>query len=64
MIVMVTHDVGEALLLATRIALLDGGNLAGIFSAREFLSAQEPAAAAYVANFRMYEEAERANEPH
>jgi hypothetical protein len=28
------------------------------------LSAQEPAAAAYVANFRMYEEAERANEPH
>ena len=63
-IVMVTHDVGESLLLATRIALLDGGKLAGIFSAREFLSAQEPVAAAYVANFRMYEEAERANEPH
>ena len=63
-IVMVTHDVGESLLLATRIALLDGGKLAGIFSATEFLSAQEPLAAAYVANFRMYEEAERANEPH
>lgn len=62
-IVMVTHDVGESLLLATRIALLDAGRLTGIFSAKEFLVAQEPVAAAYVANFRMYEEAERKNEP-
>jgi osmoprotectant transport system ATP-binding protein len=59
-IVIVTHDVGEALLLATRIALLDGGSLTGVFSAKEFLAAREPVAAAYVANFRMYEEAERA----
>ncbi len=63
-IVIVTHDVGEALLLATRIALLDAGKLTGIFSVTEFLATREPLAAAYVSNFRMYEEAERANEPH
>jgi osmoprotectant transport system ATP-binding protein len=62
-IVMVTHDVGESLLLATRIALLDAGKLTGIFSGKQFLVAPEPVAAAYVANFRMYEEAERKNEP-
>ena len=61
-IVMVTHDVGESLLLATRIALLDAGKLMGMFSGKEFLVTQEPVAAAYVANFRMYEEAERKNE--
>jgi osmoprotectant transport system ATP-binding protein len=63
-IVMVTHDVGESLLLATRIALFDAGKLSGVFSVQEFLVAQEPVAAAYVANFRMYEEAERKNEAH
>ena len=62
-IVIVTHDVGESLLLATRIALLDAGKLTGVFSVKEFLAAREPVAAAYVANFRMYEEAERTNEP-
>ena len=61
-IVMVTHDVGESLLLASRIALLDEGKLTGIYSPPEFIAAKEPMAAAYVANFRMYEEAERANE--
>jgi osmoprotectant transport system ATP-binding protein len=61
-VVMVTHDVGESLLLATHIALLEGGKLTGIYSPPEFLAAKEPMAAAYVANFRMYEEAERANE--
>jgi osmoprotectant transport system ATP-binding protein len=63
-IVMVTHDVGESLLLATRIALFDAGKLMGIFSPAEFLAARQPVAAAYVANFRMYEEAERKNESH
>ena len=63
-VVIVTHDVGESLLLATRIALLDAGKLTGIYTAKEFLVAQEPVAAAYVANFRMYEEAERKNEAH
>jgi len=61
-VVMVTHDVGESLLLATQIALLEDGKLTGIYSPPEFLAAKEPMAAAYVANFRMYEEAVRANE--
>jgi len=61
-IVMVTHDVGESLLLASRIALLEEGKLTGVYSPPEFLAAKEPVAAAYVANFRMYEEAGRANE--
>jgi osmoprotectant transport system ATP-binding protein len=63
-VVMVTHDVGESLLLASRIALLEQGKLTGIYSPTEFLAAKEPMAAAYVANFRMYEEAERVNEHH
>jgi osmoprotectant transport system ATP-binding protein len=63
-IVMVTHDVGESLLLASRIALLEEGKLTGIYSPAEFLAAKDPMAAAYVANFRMYEEAQRANEHH
>jgi osmoprotectant transport system ATP-binding protein len=61
-IVMVTHDVGESLLLASRIALLEEGKLTGVYSPPGFLAAKEPVAAAYVANFRMYEEAERTNE--
>jgi osmoprotectant transport system ATP-binding protein len=63
-IVMVTHDVGESLLLASRIALLEEGKLTGIYSPAEFLAAKDSTAAAYVANFRMYGEAERANEHH
>ena len=36
-IVIVTHDINEALLLGTRIALMDAGELRGIYSPREFL---------------------------
>ena len=43
-IVFVTHDVREALLLGTRIALLDHGRLVGIYSPDEFLNAEEPEA--------------------
>ena len=57
-IVIVTHHVGEALLLGTRIAVLDGGKLAGVYSPKEFFNATEPVAAAYVENLRMYEGAE------
>ncbi|MGB0034594.1 MAG: ATP-binding cassette domain-containing protein [Candidatus Acidiferrales bacterium] len=57
-IVIVTHDVSEALLLGTRIALLEAGNLAGIYSPKEFLRATEPVAAAYVANLRTREQLE------
>jgi osmoprotectant transport system ATP-binding protein len=51
-IVFVTHDLREALLLATRIALLEAGRLLGTYSPEEFLRATEPVAAAYVAAFR------------
>ena len=46
-VVFVTHDVREALLLGTRIALLDEGRLLGAYSPTEFLQSREPAVAAY-----------------
>lgn len=52
-IVFVTHDMREALMLGTRIALLDAGHLVGIYSPEEFLQATEPTAAAFVAAFHM-----------
>ena len=56
-IVFVTHDLREALLLGSRIALMDEGRLVGVFSPRDFLRAQDPAVAAYVAAFRTADEA-------
>ncbi len=55
-IVFVTHDVREALLLATRIGLFEAGHLAGVYTPAEFLKATEPIAAAYLAAFRTAEE--------
>jgi osmoprotectant transport system ATP-binding protein len=57
-IVLVTHHVGEALLLGTRIGVMDAGALVGIYSPKEFLVATEPVTAAYVANLRMHQNAE------
>jgi osmoprotectant transport system ATP-binding protein len=51
-IVFVTHDMREALLLGTRIALLEAGKLVGVFTPDEFLRAPDPLAAAYVAACR------------
>ena len=51
-IVFVTHDMREALLLGSRIALLEDGKLMGVFTPAEFLRATDPAVAAYVAAFR------------
>ncbi|HEV2297770.1 MAG TPA: ATP-binding cassette domain-containing protein [Candidatus Acidoferrales bacterium] len=51
-VVFVTHDVREALILGTRIALLEAGELVGIYAPQDFLGAREPIAAAYVAVFR------------
>jgi osmoprotectant transport system ATP-binding protein len=56
-IVIVTHDISEALLLGTRIGLMEGGELRGMYSPKEFLSATEPVAAAYLAQLRVLEEA-------
>ena len=50
--VLVTHDVHEALILGTRIALLDSGRLAGTYSATEFLHSPDPEAAAYISVFQ------------
>jgi osmoprotectant transport system ATP-binding protein len=47
-IVFVTHDLREALLLATRIGLFEAGRLAGVYTPDEFVKATEPEAAAYV----------------
>ena len=57
-IVLVTHHVGEALLLGNRIGVMDAGALVGIYSPKEFLAAKEPVTAAYVANLRMNQVAE------
>lgn len=51
-IVFVTHDLREALLLATRIGLFEGGQLLGVYRPTDFLRATEPVAASYVAAFR------------
>jgi len=47
-IVFVTHDLREAVLLATRIGLFEAGRLAGVYTPDEFLKATEPVAAAYL----------------
>lgn len=58
-IVIVTHDISEALLLGTRIGLLEAGELKGLYAAREFLLSGEPVARAYAAQLHVLEEFER-----
>ncbi len=50
--VFVTHDLREALLLGSRIALLEAGRLVATYTPEDFLRATEPLAAAYVAAFQ------------
>jgi osmoprotectant transport system ATP-binding protein len=50
--VFVTHDLREALLLGSRIALLEAGRLVATYTREEFLRATEPLAAAYVSAFQ------------
>ncbi len=49
-IVFVTHDVREALLLGSRIALIAGGRLVGVYPPKDFVSAPEPEVKAFVAS--------------
>ncbi len=56
-VVIVTHEISEALLLGTRIGLMEAGELRGIYTPREFVNATEPIAAAYAAQLRVIEEA-------
>lgn len=51
-ILFVTHDMREALLMGTRIALLEAGAPKGLYSPADFLRATEPTARAYVSVFR------------
>jgi osmoprotectant transport system ATP-binding protein len=46
-VVFVTHDLREALMLASRVALLEGGKLAGVYTPEEFRSAPNPIVRAY-----------------
>jgi osmoprotectant transport system ATP-binding protein len=51
-IVFVTHDVGEALELGTRIALMEQGRLRGVFTKDQFLTATDASVKAYIGVFR------------
>jgi osmoprotectant transport system ATP-binding protein len=46
-VVFVTHDMREAVLLGTRIALMDAGRLVTVETPKDFLNSTEPLAAAY-----------------
>jgi osmoprotectant transport system ATP-binding protein len=60
-VVFVTHDVGEALMLGTRIALLVDGALRGIYTPGEFLQSSDAAVGAYVNAFRELQRAVEAD---
>jgi osmoprotectant transport system ATP-binding protein len=51
-VVMVTHDLREALLLGTRIALFEAGRLVGLFDKTEFASSDNPQVKQYTDSFR------------
>jgi osmoprotectant transport system ATP-binding protein len=55
-VVIVTHDVGEALVLGTRIGLMEAGKIVRIYSPHDFVHASDPMAAAYMAQLRVYDE--------
>jgi len=51
-VVMVTHDLREALLLGTRIALFDSGKLVGVFTSHDFVHSRDERVREYVGPFR------------
>ena len=51
-IVFVTHDIREALIVGTRIALLEGGKLVGTYSRADFLNSGDPTVTAYLSVLR------------
>jgi osmoprotectant transport system ATP-binding protein len=50
-VVFVTHDLHEALRLATRIALMEGGKLITVLTPQQFMKSDEPLVKAYVKAF-------------
>jgi osmoprotectant transport system ATP-binding protein len=57
-IVLVTHDTSEALFLGTQIALMEAGELRGVYSPQDFLRSNEPVVAAYVEQLHTLEKFE------
>jgi osmoprotectant transport system ATP-binding protein len=51
-IVFVTHDIREALIVGTRIALLEAGKLVGTYSRTDFLNSNDPTVTAYLSVLR------------
>lgn len=51
-VVLVTHDVTEALILGDRIALMDTGALRGVFTPQEFLRSSDSSVQPYLSAFR------------
>ena len=51
-IVFVTHDVGEALMLGDRIALMESGKLRAVHTPREFLQSADVVVQEYVKVYR------------
>jgi len=50
-VIFVTHDLREALLVGSRVALIDAGKLRAVLSPQEFLTSTDPLASAYVRAF-------------
>lgn len=58
-IVIVTHDTSEALLLGTRIGLMESGELKGLYAPKDFLQSGEPVATACAQQIRDLEQFKR-----
>jgi osmoprotectant transport system ATP-binding protein len=52
-VVFVTHDVGEALLVGDRIALMEAGGVRNVYTPREFLNATDENVKKYLEAFRV-----------
>ena len=63
-ILLVTHDVDEALSLASRIVLLSEGLVEGVFTPDNFLASQEPEVVAYLRPYRRRTEGTRREKVH
>ena len=50
-VIFVTHDLREALLLGSRIALMEAGRLVTVLAPQDFLRSTDPWASAYVRAF-------------
>jgi len=55
-VVFVTHDIGEALTLGSRIGLLEQGRLQGVYTPQDFVHSADDTAKAYVEVFRAGQE--------